>query len=260
MRLKFGYLDYTPFNNFSMKLGMIPGAWFGFVDGLWKYRGIAASVGDRLGYFSSADVGVSFHYSLPGKIGEVSAFILNGSGFTAAETNRFKDYAVRATFTPFLSDALLKSFTVGGYVYMGSNSNSTTVSLARNRFGGLAGYTYAVASFNVEYNIRKDAFTHPDTITTGNSISLFGEVKAPVDEWKNILSLVWRFDVVEPNEKAGGDMTRFSIIGLSYKPSDKLTFVFDRQLTAGETKSMKKNDGTKTNTDNRWLLNTIVNF
>lgn len=258
VRLKFGFIDYSPISALSVKFGMIPGPWNGSVEQQWKYRGVAATASDKYGYFATADLGASVTYTLPEKFGEVAAYILNGEGFTNPESNRFKDYVVRATLTPFPANDLLKSFTVGGYSYIGTTGSKRA--LKKHRFGGLIGYSYSIASVGAEYNIRKDAPTNPDTVFSGNVFSVFGEVKAPFEPVKNKLSLIWRYDVSEPNESKGRDMLRFYVLGLAYKVSDKLTVVFDRQDLIAEGKTIRQTAGTFTDKDKRWFLHTILNL
>lgn len=81
----------------------------------------------------------------------------------------------------------------------------------------LAGYLYSIASIGSEFIIRKDAPSNPETVMTGNVVSVFGEVKAPFAGLESRLSAIGRYDVVEPNTKKGGDMTRFLVAGLVYK-------------------------------------------
>ena len=215
---------------------------------------------DRNGYYPTADIGVSLAYALPGKMGELAGFILNGSGYASPETNRFKDFGLRASFSPFQNDPLLKQLVLAGYLYKGSNLSTKSLALQRDRFGALAAYGYSLATLGVEYSVRRDALSNPDTVTGGNALSLFGEIKAPFEDLKSALSLVWRYDVVEPNDDKGGDMSRFAITGIAYKPNEKLTFVLNRQWTLAETASLKSNDGTKTDRDSRWFIHTIINF
>jgi len=203
-----------------VKFGLIPTVWPSFVDGIWKYRGISASVSDLQSYSPTSGVGVSVSYALPGKMGDLSGFVLNGSGYTSAETNRYKDVALRASVYPFVDDPLLKPLLVAGYVYKGSNLSTTSTALPRNRFGGLVSYAYSVVSGAVEYNSRADAPKYADTLVYGTALSFFGEIKAPVNEWRDKCSFLWRYDVVEPNDKKGGDVCRLKIIGFIYKPVD----------------------------------------
>lgn len=260
VRMKFAFMDYTPLNYLSVKIGLIPTVWPGLVDGVWKYRGISATVSDLQGYYPTADIGVSVSYALPGKMGDVSGFILNGSGFTSPETNRFKDFALRANVNPFVDDPLLKPLLIAGYIYHGSNMNTTSTVLPRNRYGGLVSYMYSIATATAEFNFREDAPKYADTLVSGTALSFFGEVKAPWDEWKEKCSFIWRLDVVEPNDSKGGDQSRLKIIGITYKPADKITLAIDRQWIDTETKTMKQFDNVLIGYDNRWFFHMILSF
>jgi len=260
LRIKFAFLDYSPVSPVSIKLGVIPGVWSGFVDSFWKYRGLSSSVTDRNGYYSSADIGVQVLYKLPWNIGAVSAFMLNGNGYAAPESNRFKDFALRASFAPFQADPIFSQFVVAAYGYKGSTQSIAGDALPRNRYGAMVSYGYWYASAGVEYNIRTDAPASADSLVNGNAFSVFGEVKAPFAEWANTLSLIWRYDVVDPDMKSGGDISRFGILGIAFKPDERLTFVIDRQSTKAETATMIRNDGTKTDYDNRWFLHALITF
>lgn len=260
VRLKFAYLDYAPTPSVSIKAGMIAGPWTGFIDGYWKYRGISPSFVDRNGYYASADLGLSAQYQLPSGFGDVSAFILNGSGYAAPEANRFKDVAARITLSPFQGIPVAKNLTLAGYGYKGANQSVTGRALQRDRAGVLAGYADAYVSAYAEADRRWDAPSHPDTVVTGNGLSFFGEIKAPFESIRNTVALVLRYDIAEPNISKGGDMTRFAIVGLSYRISEKCQFVLDRQVQQAETATLKRADNTKTDRDERWMLHALLTF
>jgi regulator of replication initiation timing len=258
IRLKFAYFDYAPVSDLSIKLGMIPTVG-GYGDAYWKYRGISSSATDKYSFMATADLGASVAYTLPSKFGEVTGFILNGTGYASPEANRFKDVALKATVSPFPQDPTLKGLTVTGYVYKGANMSKASLALQRDRLGALVSYSYSVASIGVEYDTRKDAPSNPDTVLSGNALSFFGEIKSPVEDLKKF-SFIWRWDVSEPNINKGNDALRFGVLGLVYKVHDKLTFAVDRQWTKAEGATITRTDGTKTSYDNRWFLHTIVNF
>jgi hypothetical protein len=259
VRLKFAYLDYAAMQGLSVKFGMIPGVWSSTEETQWRYRGIDKTLSDKNGYFSTADLGLSATYTLPNKLGEVAAYMLNGDGFTAPEANRFKDYSFRTTITPFGSVEALKSFAVSGLYSVGAAG--TTRALQRDRFGAQVGYSYSYVSVGAEYLVRKDAPTNPDTVRTGNAYSLIAEVKAPFADLQSKLSMLVRFDGVEPNVDKGGDMTHFLIAGIVWKVTDKLTVAIDNQLLICELNSLKRTtDNVMLDTDRRWFLHTILNF
>ena len=259
VRLKFAYLDYSAMQGLSVKFGMIPGVWSSTEETQWRYRGIDKTISDKYSYFSTADLGLSATYSLPNKLGEVAAYMLNGDGFSAPEANRFKDYSFRTTITPFGSVDMLKNFAVSGLYSVGAAGVKNT--LQRDRYGALVGYSYSYVSVAAEYIVRKDAPSNPDTVKTGNAYSLVAEIKAPFADLQSKLSFLVRFDGVEPNVDKGGDMTHYLLAGIALKVTDKLTIAIDNQLLTCELNSLKRTtDNVLLNTDRRWFLHTILNF
>ena len=126
---------------------------------------------ERNGYFSSADVGVAALVTLPNKLGEVYATITNGPGYTSGETDRFKDYALRVSLTPFgAGDGIFKTFTISPWVYLGktasAHQNDATPAtngpvsdgLNRNRYGILIGNRDRRLTFGVNYAQRTETF------------------------------------------------------------------------------------------------------
>ena len=255
VRLKFGFLEYAVAPGLSVKFGMIPGPWNSVVESYWKYRGVAQTAADKFGYVVTADLGASATYLLPDKHGDLSAFVINGPGYTAPESNRFKDYVVRATVVPLPDDPQWKGLTAGGLLYAGNNG--TTTALMKDRFGAFLGYRYSVAMIGAEYLYVKNAPTNPDTLTKGNVISVFGELTAP---FESRLSAIGRFDVNEPNVAVGGDMTRFLVFGLVWKASDKVWWTVDNQQVKTERATQKASDGSSVSRDVRWYLHAILNF
>ena len=72
------------------------------VEGFWpRWMGVVPV--ERAGMSSSADVGVSGLVTLPSGRGEVYAAITNGAGYSKPESDRFKSFAARATWTPLSS-------------------------------------------------------------------------------------------------------------------------------------------------------------
>lgn len=258
VRLKFAMIDYTPVKEVSIKFGMIPGAWAGLVETYWKYRGVVTTASDKYSLIATADAGASVSYVLPGNIGDFSAFMLNGSGYAAPESNRFKDYVGRLTLAPFSSSDLLKGLTVAGLAYIGNNG--TTVALEKNRLGGFVGYTYAFVMVGSEYLVLKNAPSNPDSIQTGYVFSVFSELKIPLEGFASKFSVIGRLDSYDPNRNKGGDMTCFRVVGLAYKANDRIWVVADNQKCWTEKATQKVVDGSYCSSDVRWYLHAIINF
>jgi hypothetical protein len=260
IRVKYGYLELALSNAFTMRAGMIPTQWAAYIDQFWKYRGVAQTIVDKQNYFSSADLGVSVSYALPENFGEVTGFIFNGGGYTNPETNRYKDLAARVSLTPFTGTPGLQALTIAGYAYVGANVSTVSTALERDRFGGMISYTYSIATATAEFHVRRDALTNADSLTKGNGLSVFGEVRAPFEAFHNKVSMIWRYDIVDPNLDKGEDMQRFGILGVSYKLNEKVNFVADYQGTIGESALFKRPDGVKTDADKRWFMHLILTY
>ena len=261
LRLKYAALEYTPAECVTIKFGMIPTIWPGFVDVYWKYRGVVNTITDRNKLNSTADLGVSLAYKLPMKLGEIAGFVLNGDGYMSPETNRFKELGSRLTLTPFVSSSPgLKNLTLAGYYSKGSNSNNKSQAIRKNRFGALLNYNYYFLNIGIDADKSEDASTgNPNVLNIGNAVSFFGELKEPYFS-KDRLSLIMRYDVFDPNKDISGDIQRFSVIGVTYKVNDKVIFVVDHQIQKNEHLTLKRPDKSTTDHDERWFLHSIINF
>ncbi len=257
LRVKFAFLDFTPWSSLSIKAGMIPGPWNGVVETQWKYRGVVATANDKYNYIQTADLGLSATYSLPEKYGEIAGYIYNGDGYTSPETNQFKDLVLRATINPFPTNSILKNLMLGGYTYIGK---STTAGLKKQRFGGLVGYSYSVLLVGAEYDSKTDVATATSPEVKGNVLSLFSEIKMPVAELESKLSLVLRYDSSDPNLDKDNDKTHYFVAGLAWKATDKVTMVLDRQVLTTDTPTLKTSSGSLTDKDEKWVINAIVSF
>ncbi len=131
LRAKYAYLQYDATKSASGaqltgRLGILQTVVIEHMENFWpRYLGQVAV--ERVGYFSSADVGLAGQYTLPDKLGEIYATVTNGPGYASRERDRFKDYAARVSLTPLASHAdagLLKSFTVTAWGYKGATAST----------------------------------------------------------------------------------------------------------------------------------------
>ena len=128
IRLKYGFFQYNFTNKLAgvdglaaaARLGMLQTVIIEHVETFWP-RWMGNSPVETHGFFSSADVGISSLVTLPKRRGEVYATVVNGNGYTAAETDRFKDVAARFSYTPFGSDSgFLRTLTISPWYSKGS--------------------------------------------------------------------------------------------------------------------------------------------
>ncbi len=257
IRLKFGFVDYTPIPELSIKAGMIPGPWNSLVEAFWKYRGVAQTANDKYSYVQTADLGASVAYTLPDNYGEIAGYVLNGDGYTAPESNQFKDVILRASLMPFPGSSVFKTLTLGGYTYLGKSTGIT--GLKKQRYGGLLGWSYDIVTMGTEYDSRTDGtIDAPDV--NGDVLSLFTELKIPVASLQSKLSVIFRYDIADPNKDKDNDKTYYFIAGLVWKATDKVSIVLDRQIMTGDSATMKTSAGGVTDRDEKWFIHTIITF
>ena len=174
IRAKYAYLQYTGLRNefgtgssLVGRLGMIHTLLDDYEEQYWpRYLQLVAD--EKNGFFSSADMGVAGLATLGNRWGEVYGTVTNGGGYTNYDnpgstgqpvtSNRFKDFGLRVSLTPFGHDSTRSSYlrnlaiTPWGYIgYNGSafqsggagqvgpgTNGAITSGMTRNRFGILA--------------------------------------------------------------------------------------------------------------------------
>jgi hypothetical protein len=266
IRLKYAMLEYAfgqnalgDGSNLHLRVGMMPNSIIDYEEGFWP-RWITNTITDRLSYFSSSDAGVGGIVTLPHKFGEMYAQIVNGSGYTSAETNGFKDFTARAAFTPFGSHAgLLQTFAITPWAYVGQNASKfaaggageigpVTDGLPRNRYGVFVGLRDRRLTAGFDYNVRKDATElGSNTVlspriefdSTGRALGLFAVVRP--GEWAHPTvhsrwGVIGRIDRFTPNASptdaayAGETPSyQFTVAGLFYEPTPRTSFSLDWQ-------------------------------
>ncbi|MCI0474461.1 MAG: hypothetical protein L0Y76_12840 [Ignavibacteria bacterium] len=245
-------------------------------------------------FFPTADLGLSSKFVFPKKYADLNVAILNGNGFrNLTFDNRFKDFMASAFIYPLAGDISKKTeaakksgknrisgvsdLTFGGYAYIGK-LGSGEGQTAKSRFGGLGHFKY---SFDRAGFIRIGAeigslsnqvsnMNNLDSNVTGFGISTWLEFNPPVEELKEKLSLVARFDTYNPNTDAPGtNPTGFNadnaqqnllMVGLFFKPASVLTLGLNYQMQSYEKDFAVKYDGTPTSSVSRLFFNTILEF
>jgi hypothetical protein len=262
LRLKYGYLQYDFLRdigghkgfNALARVGMLHTVVVDHEEQFWP-RYLSQVAVERYGFFASADLGVASQVSLPNKWGEVYGTITNGPGFTAPETDRFKDFALRLSLTPLSKQTdlgLLKSLTISPWVYKGWTGSKfanggtgqigpVTEGLARDRWGIFTGVRNPSLTIAVHYARRTEGFESgantpasprvaaPDS--TGEVWSAY-TVAHPL-HWrmgKNVarLGAVLRWDQFTPRTSVPGH-ERFVIAGLQFEPTTHTALALDYQ-------------------------------
>jgi hypothetical protein len=245
-------------------------------------------------FFSTADLGLSSKFVFPKKYADLNVAIYNGNGFrNLSFDNRFKDFMASAFVYPLAGDISKKTdaakksgrnringisdLTFGGYAYIGK-LGSGEGQTAKSRFGGMANFKYnfdkaGFIKVGGEVGSLSNQAANPvnlDSNVTAFGISTWLEFNPPVEELKEKLSLVARFDMYDPNtDKPGTNLTGFNadngkqnllMVGLFFKPANMLTLGLNYQMQSFEKDFAVKYDGTPTSSISRVFFNTILEF
>jgi hypothetical protein len=256
VRAKYAYLQYDYLKsaswNATARAGLIHNVVIDHIEGFWP-RWISQTAVERAGFFSSSDAGVGTLVTLPNKFGEFYATIVNGTGYTARETDRFKDYSARVSLTPLSgsSNKIVKTLALTGWTYIGAvgsafvNGGAGQVgtvgsSLPRTRAGVFLGVRDPRLTLGAEWATRKDGkengantLVSPivEVDSTGRLLSGFATIKPfqlmnPTSTLP--LGLVARFDRFKPNT-ANDSYVNTVIGGLTWDLNKKTALSLDYQ-------------------------------
>jgi hypothetical protein len=257
IRAKYAYLQYDflkrPTWNGVVRAGMLHNVMVEQVEQFWP-RFVSQVAFERSGGFASADVGAAALVTLPGRMGEVYAHVVNGPGYTRRETDRFKDYAARLTLTPLAGrvSGFLSTLAISPWFYEGAIA-STFVNgggggaiapvgsgLPRDRYGVIAGIRDPRLTGGAEIG-RMHTVTDalgpgppPTRVVTdawANVLSAFGTLRPLAfvsSTRRSRFGLLARYDNVESNT-ARDDRYHFFIAGLLFDVNARSTLVLDYQ-------------------------------
>ena len=271
IRAKYAYLQYEQpkFSNgasFLARIGILHNVVIDHEENFWP-RYISQVAVERAGYFSSADVGLAAQLTLPSKMGEVYATIVNGPGYTARENNRFKDYAVRLSLTPLANNndlPLLRTFTISAWGYKGAtasafvNTGPIGEALDRSRAGVFVGIRDPRLVIGGEFAQRHEdgeqgatAAVRNKTELTGRLLSAYTVVRpfAFMDAaGTSPFGIVARYDAVTAASSASGFVNpaapatdnRYHVVigGLFYDLSQKAQIALDYQEGLNSSNSL----------------------
>jgi hypothetical protein len=236
VRLKNAYVDLDLIPMTTIRAGMIGTPWIPTVEKAWGYRFVKPTLTDAERLFSSADMGAAVIVKIPDGYGEFMLAVLNGTGYSKPEDNKYKDIVPRITLTPFPQDAILKGLGVSGYYYLGKTASGDT-SLDRTRLGAMLNFSYDFINIGGEFDTSKDQSLDKNSATVdtnGSGFSAFGEVKftkflpAPL----NNLGVLARFDSWDPNTDTDDDGNSVILAGLTYNVVKNVRAVLDLQQTS----------------------------
>ncbi|HMC55087.1 MAG TPA: hypothetical protein VKH19_07965 [Gemmatimonadaceae bacterium] len=215
VRLKYGYFQYDFTKNLLGvsglgavgRVGMIQAVIVDHIENFWP-RWLGSAAQELNGFYSSADVGVSSLVTLPKRHGEMYAVITNGSNYSSGETDRFKDFGLRVSLTPFGNDSsFLRTLTISPFYQVGAAGsafaappNSISGGLQKDRRGVFVGLRDRRLQGGAEFSQRVE------------------QVESGVPPARTVLdrtsNLVSGFAIVRPLEIANpAHRSPFSIVG-----------------------------------------------
>jgi hypothetical protein len=144
VRVKYAYLDYTGLRNewgagssLAGRIGILHTILVDYEESIWP-RYLNTTGVEKNGFFSSSDAGVAGLLTLGNKWGEIYGTITNGGSYANYDnpgstgqpvtSNRFKDFGIRATLTPFANQPtmtnFIRYFAITPWYYKGFNGSA----------------------------------------------------------------------------------------------------------------------------------------
>jgi hypothetical protein len=277
MRVKYAYLnhDFVQGTGDALKvwarLGLIQTVVIEKEEQFWN-RGLSQAPTELAGYFNSADAGAGLGITLPNRVGEIYATIVNGAGYSSRETDRFKDFQARLTLTPWAKgSSFLKGlqlspwFSIGGQASAFAARRGTVQPVAdartKNRYGFLANYRDTRLTAGAHFARKVDVAETADTTVaaapttrevTGNLTSVFAFWRPLGPATSSPWSVLARIDDIKPDDAASGTQRRY-IVGTSWDLSSRTSVTFDVQ-------SLSTRNGLISTPSRTFFLHFIANY
>ena len=212
-RLKYAYAqfnldDYVNAGRTGtwVRLGMQQTAWIDFMETLYRYRFQGTVFEDREGYLSSSDVGVSFHYNLPGNYGDIHTGLYNGETYTRPEANDQKAFMFRGTLRPLRAHPVLRGLRVTGFY----DHDAYVRNAERRRAIGALTFEHKYLNASFDYLAATDQTSVTRSPVDARGFSVWATPRTTVG-WEGLI----RYDHLEPNTDLSGTRKR-AIGGVAY--------------------------------------------
>ncbi len=210
-RLKYAYaqwnLDDYMTRGSWIRLGQQQTPYVDYAEGIYRYRFQGTTYVEREGYQSSADVGATFHYSLPQNFGDFHTGLYNGENYNKPEVNDQKAFQFRGTVRPLAhaSDLALRGLRVTYFTDL--DHVLKNADRFRNEFAVTFEHQYLNASFESLWT--KDQSSATKTAIDGKGWSVWVTPRT-TKGWEGLI----RYDHTEPNtSSATSNQTRTRFIG-----------------------------------------------
>lgn len=283
VRLKYAYFQYDFTNSLAGvdglaaigRIGMLHTVMIDHIDSFWP-RWLGVNALETHGYFASADLGAASLLTLPNRWGETYLTIVNGNGYTAAETDRFKDYGARASFTPFGRDSgFFRTLAVTPWYSAGATASQfvlggpgqagpVSAGLQRDRRGVFLGLRDRRLTGGVQFSQRvEDVESGANTPASPRAVrqrtsqlvdgfALIRPLEIANRDRRSNVGVMARLDQFKLDRDADAS-NRFMVLGLFYDINSRVSAALDYQ-------EMRPEDGSTTLRTETWFAHFVINF
>jgi len=232
--LKYAYADWKikpVAKYFKVRFGLQPTMYLNYMDGIWNRRYIEKNIGDLNGWLSTADLGISFNFTLgpQGSLGETGLSVLNGTKYSDfIDKNKNKDINLYGKLIPFYNSGDFNQVALFAEYYAGTQNktfDSTIKAADWNKqmisIGGKLAYQKAVdLCFDLNFQTLGQGASKEDLKQSG--LSFWGDVYlnalVPSASLFKTLALFGRADIYDPNTNVGKDGNTLIIAGVECAP------------------------------------------
>ncbi|MCB4792259.1 MAG: hypothetical protein LHV68_10295 [Elusimicrobia bacterium] len=244
--LKQAYLEYKElYPNGTLLFGLIPSAWTGFEESMWKNRFVEKLSADEDLSVPTTERGIKVKGKV--SIADYEAIVMNGEGnkvasgsggafnsATTTEVNQYKDAALRVAVSPFDSEDL-KGIKINGYIQQGWGA---IVDIKRNRL--FYGASYEATKLNAMATLYTTegngaSLTNPK----GSGLSIFGNYT-----FMDTKYVFARYDSWDPNKDVSNNAYSRIILGIGQNIVDNVRVALAYSAITQELESSSaKNQG-----------------
>lgn len=236
MILKYGYANVKmPFlPPLSLSLGLQPTRFLDYNDGqIWGRRYIERSIGDRVGFLTTSDLGATVDYAFgpAGTQGSAGLSVWNGTKYSdLTENNKNKDFNVYAAYKPLINNPVFDRTMVLAQFYSGTQNVVIDTSLDAGDYqrqiisvaGKLNYGNYIDLGGEYWSNTLGQGAGADDLKQSAFSFhtALYGKGFASENSILRTLNLLVRYDLLDPNtdSDAGKNNSNMLIAGLECAP------------------------------------------
>ena len=259
-RLKYAYVQFNldewinPGRTGTwVRFGSQQTPWVDFIDTVYRYRFQGTTFEDRETILSSADVGATMRYVLPGNYGDIHGGIYNGDNYNRVDPNDQKALMVRGTFRPMRSHPLLRGLRLTGFY-----DHDTYVKNAERRRGIFAAtFEHPYVNLAANYLSTADQTRVINPKLDSHGFSVWATPKTPKGYgWEGLL----RYDRLiqdQASTTVEGKRGR-TIAGIAYwfprQGSVSAAMLLDYEHVTNRSYAPVRPD------ERRWALHALVNF